>query len=319
MDTLILIPGQIWIGFTLGMVYALLAVGFTMVYGILNMMNFAHGEVYMFAAFASWAVLNYSLGTPLDTAPAAFILPLMVIAAILAGALVAMFVERICFRPLYARQSGRLPPIIAAVGVALALRQLMVVIQNEAIGNVRVRTVEYWEIIPRSWNWHVPGIDIFFTATALVIIAITLLAMIIVGYYVTETTGGKAMRAAAQDPEATRAMGVNLDQTIVMTFVIGAVLAAIGGVFIGFHFGQVETFMGFPAVIKAFIASVIGGVGSIRGAVLGGIVLGCSEGIWTTFLGSNWKDVITFCLLIVLLMYRPRGLLGEHVDVYERA
>jgi branched-chain amino acid transport system permease protein len=301
----------------LGMVYALLAVGFTMVYGVLNMMNFVHGEVYMFGAFASWGVLTIGLKSPLLSAhPVVLILPLMIAASVLMAAIVVLVVERICFRPLRARKAGRLSPIISAVGASLALQQLMIIIQNTLIGNVRVRVFEWWKVIPRTLSWEMGGIHL--TAVMIIIVGLTLLVMVATGHFVANTKYGRAMRAAAQDPDVAQAMGINLKMIIVQTFLIGATLAGLGGVFIGFYFGQIDTAMGFPAMIKAFIAAVIGGIGSIRGAVVGGVVLGIFEGISTTYVGTNYKDVLTFVLLILLLMVRPRGLMGQQVDVYER-
>ena len=313
-----LMPGQVWIGLVVGMAYALLAVGFTMVYGILNMMNFAHGEVYMFSAFAAWWVFDLTLGTPLDIAPLAFILPLIVIVAVVVGAAISVLLELAIFRPMYARGSGRLPPIIATMGAVLAMRQIMVVFQVKVLPAPRV--LAWWEFIPQSWNWYVPGLDIHFTGTALVVIGVAILAMLIIGYFVTETVGGKAMRAVSQDPDAARAMGIDLNKVIFLTFAISGALAGVGAVFIGIVY-QRELYleMDFYALIKALIATVIGGIGSIRGAVMGGVFLGVSEAIFTTIIGTNYKDVLTFTLLIVVLMVRPRGLLGESVDVYERA
>lgn len=319
MDALALLPSTLWTGLVVGAIYALLAIGFSMVYGVLEMMNFAHGEVFMIAAFAAWGTMELGLGakdTPFTTMPLVTLLPAMIFASIVAGVLLAYAIERLAFRPLRVRGAGRLAPIISAVGASFAIRQGMVVLQRAIFGNVKPRAVQSWTIIPAEWQWDVAGFKI--SATSIGIVVICLAVMVFVEFYVARTKQGKAMRAVAQDGDAAAAVGINITGVIVQTFMIGGMLAGLGGVLISLYYGQIDQYMGFPAVVKAFIASVLGGIGIIRGAMVGGVLLGVIEGLAITYVSSSYKDVITFALLILLLVVRPTGLLGERQDVYAR-
>jgi branched-chain amino acid transport system permease protein len=241
----------------------------------------------------------------------------MLMAAILAAIVVALVVERIAFRPLRMRGAGRLAPIISAVGASIAIRQGMILIQLALLGNITPRILEVGQILPTEWHWEIAGTNV--TAAQVMIVTLSLSAMLTTDWYVQLTRQGKAMRAVAQDTEVAAALGIDVTRVIVRAFVVGAVLAGIGGALIGLYYGQIDQFIGFPAVVKAFIASVIGGIGNIRGAMLGGILLGLVESVAVAFIDASYKDAVAFAILMLVLLVRPSGLLGERQDVYERA
>jgi branched-chain amino acid transport system permease protein len=301
-----------WFGIVTGAIYALLAIGFSLVYGVLKMMNFAHGEVFMLAAFASWGVLEIGATSPLNSLPLLTLLPLMLIAAMAAGAMAAMLVERVAFRPLRIRGAGRLAPIISAVGASMAIRQAVVVIQLEVVGNASPRTVAASTIFRPEWHWRAANIN--FTSTALTIVGVSLLSMLAINWLVYHTRLGRVMRATAEDSEVAALMGVDIRRVIVLAFLLGGVLAGVGATFLGLYYGQIDHFIGFSAMIKAFIASVIGGIGSIRGAMAGGLLLGFLESLAVLWVDASYRDVIAFGVLILVLLLRPRGLLGESIE-----
>ena len=297
---------QLLNGLTLGSLYALIAVGYTVVYGIVQLINFAHGEVFMIGAFgalATWSALFQ--GTL-----ALWVLPIMMLGAIIASVGVAVLMERFAYRPL--RNAPRLAPLITAIGVSVFLQEAVRLFYPGAKSKLPFPPIE----VVTGPALQIGGLTIqraaIFTVGALVICAALL------WYFVNRTRLGRGMQAVSQDPDTARLMGINVDRIIVVAFILGAVLAAVAGVAQGLQNQNIDFRIGFLAGLKAFTAAVLGGIGNIRGAVLGGLVLGVVEAFATQFIpgqfgGSAWKDVWAFVLLIVVLVFRPQGLLGARV------
>ena len=293
-------------GLTLGSLYALIAVGYTVVYGIVQLINFAHGEVFMIGAFgalATWSVL-------FEGNLALWVLPIMMLGAIIASVAVAVLMERFAYRPL--RNAPRLAPLITAIGVSVFLQEAVRLFYPGAKSKLPFPPIE----VVTGPALQIGGLTIqraaIFTVGALVICAALL------WYFVNRTRLGRGMQAVSQDPDTARLMGINVDRIIVVAFVLGAVLAAVAGVAQGLQNQNIDFRIGFLAGLKAFTAAVLGGIGNIQGAVLGGLVLGVVEAFATQFIpgqfgGSAWKDVWAFVLLIVVLVFRPQGLLGARV------
>jgi len=291
-------------GTVLGATYGLIALGYTMVYGIIQLINFAHGEIFMVGAFGGLTVYRYWL--PGSWAQNAWVaLPAVLLVAIAVAVGVAVAVERLAYRPL--RNAPRLAPLITAIGVSIVLQEAVRLFYP---GGKRQQP------FPRMLSpgtFEVAGVTVAWISLFVVVVAISL--MVALQLYVKRTRMGKAMRATSQDPESARLMGIDIDRIIVTTFVLGAALAAVAGVMQGMRFGQIDFRIGFLAGLKAFTAAVLGGIGNIGGAVLGGFVLGIVEALATQYVpqGSSWKDVWAFVVLIVVLVARPGGLLGERV------
>jgi len=297
---------QLLNGLTLGSLYALIAVGYTVVYGIVQLINFAHGEVFMIGAFgalATWSALFQ--GTL-----ALWVLPIMMLGAIIAPVGVAVLMERFAYRPL--RNAPRLAPLITAIGVSVFLQEAVRLFYPGAKSKLPFPPIE----VVTGPALQIGGLTIqraaIFTVGALVICAALL------WYFVNRTRLGRGMQAVSQDPDTARLMGINVDRIIVVAFILGAVLAAVAGVAQGLQNQNIDFRIGFLAGLKAFTAAVLGGIGNIQGAVLGGLVLGVVEAFATQFIpgqfgGSAWKDVWAFVLLIVVLVFRPQGLLGARV------
>jgi branched-chain amino acid transport system permease protein len=293
-------------GLTLGSLYALIAVGYTVVYGIVQLINFAHGEVFMIGAFgalATWSVL-------FEGTLALWVLPIMMIGAIIASVAVAVIMERFAYRPL--RNAPRLAPLITAIGVSVFLQEAVRLFYPGAKSKLPFPPID----VVTGPALQIGGLTIqraaIFTVGALVICAALL------WYFVNRTRLGRGMKAVSQDPDTARLMGINVDRIIVVAFVLGAVLAAVAGVAQGLQNQNIDYRIGFLAGLKAFTAAVLGGIGNIQGAVVGGLVLGVVESLATQFIpgqfgGSAWKDVWAFVLLIVVLVFRPQGLLGARV------
>ncbi|MCF4137828.1 branched-chain amino acid ABC transporter permease [Streptomyces sp. Tue 6430] len=303
------LPQQLVNGLLLGSMYGLVAIGYTMVYGIVQLINFAHGEIFMTGAFGALSVYLWILpnGTTMWIA-----LPLMLIGAMLVAALVAIGAERFAYRPL--RGAPRLAPLITAIGLSLALQQAVWAWYPEAKS---ARTFPQIEGGP----FHIGDVtiqtgDVFLLAAAPI-------SMAVLAYFVMKTRTGRGMQATAQDPDTAKLMGVNTDRIIVIAFALGAIFAAVGGVAYGLKYGQIDYRMGFILGLKAFTAAVLGGIGNIYGAMIGGIVLGIAETLATAYIADipgmdqfgsqSWADVWAFVLLILVLLFRPQGLLGERV------
>jgi len=284
-------------GLTRGSIYALIALGYTMVYGIIGLINFAHGEMYMIGAFTALIVSTVLsiYGLPL---PAILILTALA-AAVWAGAY-GFTVERLAYRPL--RNSPRLTPLISAIGMSIFLQNYVLLAQTSDFLPFPALIPEFAFLEPYA---AIVG------ATDLAILVVSALVMIALTLGIKCTRLGKAMRATAQDRTMALLLGINVDRIISLTFVVGSALAAIGGLLIASHIGQINCFIGFIAGIKAFTAAVLGGIGSIPGAVLGSFVLGLTEAFATGYVASDYEDVFAFSLLVLILIFRPAGLLGK--------
>lgn len=300
------LPQQLINGLTLGAVYALIALGYSMVYGVLQLLNFAHGDVYMVGAFIGYAVIVALLPTqgPI-IAPVLIILIALVVAMIGCGIL-GVAIEQFAYRPL--RNAPRLAPLISALGVSFFLQnavQLTLTAQHRSYPTERLISPDL--VLDLGGDAHL-------SATRALVIIVAVLMMVGLQYLIRRTRLGKAMRAVAIDREAAAMMGVNVDQVIVFTFFIGSALAGAGGVLNGLVFFQVWHTMGFNAGLKGFTAAVLGGIGSIPGAMLGGFILGLTESFAVGFISSTYRDVITFIVLVLVLLIRPLGLLGARVS-----
>ncbi len=291
-------------GTVLGATYALIALGYTMVYGIIQLINFAHGEIVMVGAFGGLTVFRYWLPSSLTSNPWVA-LPAVLLVAIAVAVTVAVAMERLAYRPL--RNAPRLAPLITAIGVSIVLQE---VVRLFYPGGKRQQP---FPSLISTGTLDIGGVTIAWVSVFVVVTAIVL--MIALQVFVKATRMGKAMRATSQDPETARLMGIDIDRVIVLTFVIGAALAGVAGVMQGMRFGQIDFRIGFLVGLKAFTAAVLGGIGNIGGAVLGGFLLGIVEAMATQYVphGSSWKDVWAFVVLIVVLVLRPGGLLGERV------
>jgi branched-chain amino acid transport system permease protein len=291
-------------GTVLGATYGLIALGYTMVYGIIQLINFAHGEVFMVGAFAGLSVYKYAL--PDSLASNGWIaLPLVLVGAMLASVLTAVLMERFAYRPL--RHAPRLAPLITAIGVSIFLQEAMRLYYPNG------RRQQAFPRLVSSGTVTLGGVTIPWVSVFVVITAVVL--MIGLQAFVRRSKTGKAMRATSQDPDTARLMGIDTDRIIVITFVLGAALAGVAGVMQGMRFAQIDFRIGFIAGLKAFTAAVLGGIGNITGAVLGGFLLGVVEAMATQYVphGSAWKDVWAFVVLILVLVFRPSGLLRERL------
>ncbi len=286
-------------GLTRGAIYALIALGYTMVYGIIQLINFAHGEIYMIGAFV--ALIVSGVLTIYGFSGASILVLAALIAAIYAAAY-GFTLERVAYRPL--RGAPRLSPLISAIGMSLFLQNYVLLAQTPDF-------LPFPALIP-WFEWMEPIIHIM-GPSDLVILATSAAAMIGLTILIKYTRIGKAMRATQQDLAMARLVGINVDRVISMTFIIGSVLAAIGGVLIASKIGQINFYIGFLAGVKAFTAAVLGGIGNIPGAVLGGLVLGLSETFAAGYISSAYEDVFAFAVLVLILTLRPAGLLGTAV------
>jgi branched-chain amino acid transport system permease protein len=289
-------------GLTLGAIYALIAIGYTMVYGIIGMINFAHGEIYMIGAFV--AVIAFTgLGMiGLTWVPAAIVVVLLI--SMFFTAAYGWTVERIAYRPL--RGSHRLAPLISAIGMSIFLQNYVQIAQGAKIkplppivqGNIQLMESP-------------TGFTVAISYLQLIIMILTVALMFGFTAMIRRTSLGRAQRACEQDLKMASLLGVNIDRTISLTFVMGAALAAVAGVMITMYYGVIDFFIGFLAGVKAFTAAVLGGIGSLPGAMLGGMLIGLIEAFWSAYFSVEYKDVATFVILVVVLIFRPTGLLGR--------
>jgi branched-chain amino acid transport system permease protein len=293
-------------GTVLGALIGLIALGYTMVYGIIQLINFAHGEIFMIGAFSGLYAYNHFIPESLRDDPAVA-LPLVMVAAIAGSTLVAVLAERIAYRPL--RNAPRLAPLITAIGVSIALQEIVRLYYPKG------KDVQSFPALVSRDAIEVGGVFIPWTSVFTIVVAVVL--MLALEAFVNRTRLGKAMRATSQDAETARLMGIDTNKVIVLAFALGGALAGVAGVIQGVRVNSIEFQMGFIAGIKAFSAAVLGGIGNIQGAVLGGFVIGIVEAMATEYIpqGSSWKDVWAFVVLIGVLTLRPQGLLGERVAV----
>jgi branched-chain amino acid transport system permease protein len=297
---------QIFNGLVLGSVYALVALGYTMVYGILQLINFAHGDVLMVGAMVAVTVVGLLIKSGL---PYPIILVIAILAAIPACVLLSLFIERVAYRPL--RNAPRLAPLITAIGVSIVIQTLAMMIWKP-------NPIIFPDLLPTT---PIMLGEVVMAPKQLLILFVSAMMMVGLIVLVNKTRLGRAMRATAENPRIAGLMGVNANQVIAATFAIGAALAAVAGVLVAMNYNIVQFTMGFMPGLKAFTAAVLGGIGNLAGAMVGGLLLGVIESLAAGyigdltggFLGSNYQDIIAFVVLIIVLVFKPSGIMGERV------
>jgi len=292
---------QMFNGVTLGSTYALIAIGYTMVYGIIGMINFAHGEVYMIGSYVSFIVIAALMMMGIDTTwlmiAAGFVM------AVIISSAYGWSIERVAYRPV--RSSKRLIALISAIGMSIFLQNYVSLTQGS-------RDLALPSLITGQWTvGESNGFAATISTMQIVIWVVTFLAMLALTTFIRYSRMGRACRACAEDLKMASLLGINTDRVISLTFVIGAAMAAVAGVLLGQFYGSINPFIGFMAGMKAFTAAVLGGIGSIPGAMIGGLVLGIAEALTSAYLSTEYKDVVSFALLIVMLLVMPTGILGH--------
>jgi branched-chain amino acid transport system permease protein len=320
-----------WVGFTvtgfrLGAIYAMIALGYTMVYGVLQLLNFAHSEVFMVGSFAGLYTFSKLFGITNANHPQGVagltlfaVLAVGLLFAALASAVTAVAMERIAYRPLRRRGGSRLAYLITAIGVSLFLSNLFLLLDGgrhlglpfnwPSIGGAA--PVEFPQVMHRVVVFTIAGVPV--DNLTILVVLVSLGMLVTLDLFVRRTRAGRGIRAVAEDPETASLMGVNINMIIVITFFVGGLMAGGAGLLYGLFFGRAQFSMGFIPGIKAFTAAVLGGIGNIRGAVLGGILLGLIENLGVACTATKWQTVIAFVVLVGVLMFRPTGLLGEQV------
>jgi branched-chain amino acid transport system permease protein len=295
-------------GIVLGSLYSLVALGYTMVYGILKLLNFAHGDVFMVGAFMGYGVLS-TLGGPLN--PILGTVPLLIVmfaVAMLGSGVLGVAIERFAYRPL--RNAPRIAPLISALGVVFFLESSVQLLTNSNHYQYLYYPV-YQSLAQPAFNVTISGTVEPISVVDILIVAAAIALMLALMYLVNRTRLGKAMRATAFDREAASMMGIDIDRVIAATFFIGSALAGAAGVMYGLKYSDTYYFVGFTFGLKAFTAAVVGGIGSIEGAMLGGLLVGLVETFASGYTGGAWQDIVVFGLLILFLLVRPTGLLGK--------
>ncbi len=290
---------QVINGITLGSIYGLIAIGYTMVYGIIGMINFAHGDIFMVGAFI--ALITYLILTTMFVGvPVALALIIMIIVAMILTSLWNWSIERVAYRPL--RGSFRLAPLITAIGISIALSNFIQVTQgarNKAIPALV------------TGNYSVFGTNLVVSLKQILIVLVTAVLLFIFWYIVNKTPLGRAQRACEQDRKMAALVGIDVDRTISITFIMGAALAAVAGTLYLSYYGVIVFTDGFVPGVKAFTAAVLGGIGSLPGAMLGGLLIGLIEALWSAYFSIDYKDVAAFSILAIVLIFMPSGLLGR--------
>ncbi len=284
-------------GLTVGSLYALVALGYTMVYGVMKLINFAHGDLVVFSAFIGLSIYTSVFGVSASSLAA--IVTIFVLTAVIV-ACVGILIERLAYRPL--RHAPRLSAVVSALGAGLVIQNSIMLIWGP---NMKIFPSE---IFPQT-VWTINGV--VFTFTQVIILGLSSVLMIGLYIFINKTKIGTAIRAVAIDQDAAKLMGINVNQIILIIFVIGSILGAIAGLFIGVYYRGVTFNMGWMYGLNAFIAAIIGGIGSIPGAMIGGLLLGLFNAMISGYVSSEWAETFTFILLIVILIFRPRGILGE--------
>jgi branched-chain amino acid transport system permease protein len=284
-------------GLTRGSIYALIALGYTMVYGIIKLINFAHGEIYMIGAFTALIVSSVLTLYGFNEVS---IIVLTALVAVIYSSAYGFTLEKIAYKPL--RHAPRLSPLISAIGMSIFLQNYVLLAQTSDF-------LPFPSLIP-EFKFMEKYAHIF-SSSELIILLTTALTMTILTLMIKFTKTGKAMRATAQDRTMAMLVGIDINRIISVTFIIGSALAAIGGILIASHIGQINFYIGFLVGIKAFTAAVLGGIGSVPGAVLGGFILGCTESFATGYVSSDYEDVFAFALLVLILIFKPEGILGK--------
>ena len=288
-------------GLTLGAIYGLIAIGYTMVYGIIGMINFAHGEIYMISAFI--ALITFLIVGPAGGAFLVLALLIVLVVTMLLTAVYGWTLERLAYRPL--RGSPRLAALISAIGMSIALQNYVQLTQGarvKAIQPVITGGVKLTDDV---------GFTVVLSYMQILIVVTTVALMIAFSLMISRTALGRSQRACEQDRTMAALVGVDVDRTISLTFVLGAGLAAVAGVMVTLYYGVIDFYIGFLAGIKAFTAAVLGGIGSVPGAMLGGLLIGLIEAFWSGYFTIEYKDVAAFSILVLVLIFRPTGLLGR--------
>jgi branched-chain amino acid transport system permease protein len=299
---------QILNGLVLGSIYALIALGYTMVYGVLGIINFAHGEVLMFGALIALVVIK-NLVAFFPTTPLWLVLVAALLVAMSGCAVLSFYIEKIAYRPL--RNAPRLVPLISAIGMSILLQTIAMIIWGRT-------PLNFPQLLPEQ-SLAVFGTGALVTVKELIIMLTALIVMVALLFLVKKTRFGRAIRATAENPQVAGLMGVNTTRVISYTFILGGTLAALAGVMIASNYGSAHFYMGFMPGLKAFTAAVLGGIGNIPGAMLGGLLLGIIEALGAGYIGtlsggifgSNYQDIFAFLVLIMVLVFRPSGILGE--------
>ncbi len=287
-------------GVTLGSIYGLIAIGYTMVYGIIGMINFAHGDIFMVGAFIA-LIAFVGLTTFITSLPLALLMVLII--AMVLTSVWGWSVERIAYRPL--RGSFRLAPLITAIGMSIVLQNFVQITQGARNKSIPPVIEGGFQLMEKD------GFTVTLSNMQILIIITTLVLMIVFSLLISQTSLGRAQRACEQDGKMASLLGVNVDRTISLTFVMGAALASVAGLMYLLYYGVIDFFIGFIAGIKAFTAAVLGGIGSLPGAMLGGLLIGLIETFWSAYFSVEYKDVAAFSILAIVLIFLPSGLLGK--------
>jgi branched-chain amino acid transport system permease protein len=292
---------QLIIGVTLGSIYGLIAIGYTMVYGIIGMINFAHGDIFMVGGFIALIAFLALMAIGLTSIPLALFLVLLIAMAL--TALYGWTVERFAYRPL--RGSFRLAPLISAIGMSIILQNYVQIVQGARVKPLPPLVTGTHTLM------HSEGFNVDISNIQIIVVMVTVVLMAGFSWLVSKTRLGRDMRACEQDLKMASLLGVNIDRTISLTFVIGAALAAVAGIMYLLYYGVIDFYIGFVAGVKAFTAAVLGGIGSLPGAMLGGLLIGLIETFWSAYFSIEYKDVAAFSILIVVLIFLPTGILGR--------
>ena len=300
-DLLAQLIQQLFNGVSLGAIYALIAIGYTMVYGIIGMINFAHGDIYMVGAYVGLVTVS-AIGVQ-SGLPVWLVIALMLAAAVAVTGVYGFVIEQVAYKPL--RGSPRLVALISAIGMSIFLQNWVALGQG-------ARDMAVPALIPGALRFGgAGGFEVYVPYSRILIIVVTVALMALLTLYIKRSRMGRASRACAQDMHMANLLGIDTHRVISFTFVLGAMLAAVGGVLIALAVGKLNPFIGFLAGIKAFTAAVLGGIGSVAGAMLGGVILGVAETLAAAYISSEYKDIVAFGLLVLILLVRPTGLLGK--------
>ncbi|AAN66765.1 MULTISPECIES: high-affinity branched-chain amino acid ABC transporter permease LivH [Pseudomonas] len=288
-------------GLTIGSTYALIAIGYTMVYGIIGMINFAHGEVYMIGSYVAFIALAGLAMMGIHSLP--ILMTVAFVATIFVTSAYGYSIERVAYRPL--RNSNRLIPLISAIGMSIFLQNTVLLSQDSKDKSIP-------NLIPGSFSFGPGGAEeVLISYMQILVFVVTLVAMTLLTLFISRSRLGRACRACAEDIKMANLLGINTNNIIALTFVIGAALAAVAAVLLSMQYGVINPNAGFLVGLKAFTAAVLGGIGSIPGAMLGGLVLGVAEAFGADIFGDQYKDVVAFGLLVLVLLFRPTGILGR--------
>jgi branched-chain amino acid transport system permease protein len=311
------LPNMLIDGVTIGFLYAVIALGYTMVYGVLKFINFAHSEIFMVGGAVGFEVMiRLKEANQLATFPPVLLIVVMIAAAMTVSGLLAVTVERFAYRPL--RNAPRLVPLISAIGVSLFLQDF--VRASESLGRNSYNLTYPTDAVPFFKQRLQLGIDLSLSPNTIIIIIAAAIMLVGLNYFVNATRIGKGIRAVSQDQATAALMGINVNQMIAITFLVGGSLGGAAGALFGLKVGTINPFSGFIPGLKAFTAAVLGGIGNITGALLGGILLGLVEAFFSALLpffpsfGTGYSDIFAFSILILILIFRPTGLLGQRVD-----